>query len=353
MNNPNTYRNAYNSLSYTNAQKKHIAEKAAAAALKIRQKPSGNPHLISKLAATAACFLCVLTLSAEAAGISTPISQILAPIFGGSPAQTEVIDKIGRPIDARDTDNGVTIQADAIIGDQYNACIVFTIRRDDGTPLLPENAMAEQLLLGGFCDVSLAENQGTHGIAGFEDAVPGDSEIHYVNVISSDTPLNAGTAKVDFRNISYIDGKSTVPVVKGNWKFQFDVDYEDSSVSFGRGSRFSQYGLNFTITEASVSPVGIRIAYEVDTQIQWSDAPSGRLPEKDRFQTERCLEDVEILLVKKDGTVIDMTNSGGTVSSENGRTSCIKSRVFEEILPLEEVASVRVGGIDFPIDGAI
>ena len=82
----------------------------------------------------AACLAAALAVGAGASGVLKSAAEVFAPIFGGSAAQTEVIDKIGHPIGAGDTDNGVTITADAIIGDTYNAAIVYTIRRDDGTP---------------------------------------------------------------------------------------------------------------------------------------------------------------------------------------------------------------------------
>ena len=94
-------------------------------------------------------------MGAGASGVLKSAVEVFAPIFGGSAAQTEVIDKIGHPIGAGDTDNGVTITADAIIGDAYNAAIVYTIRRDDGTALLPEGTDAESLLMGGFGGASL------------------------------------------------------------------------------------------------------------------------------------------------------------------------------------------------------
>ena len=64
---------------------------------------------------------------------------------------------------------------------------------------------------------------------------------------------------------------------------------------------------------------------------------------------ELYLENVEILLNKKDGTVVDMSNSGGSLAPENGKTVCVKGNAFEEIIPLEELESVSVGGITFPI----
>ena len=68
-----------------------------------------------------------------------PHVETFLEVFGGSAAQTEIIDKIGYPVGASDTDNGVTVTADAVMGDAYNAVIVYTISRDDGTRLLPED----------------------------------------------------------------------------------------------------------------------------------------------------------------------------------------------------------------------
>ena len=67
------------------------------------------------------------------------------------------------------------------------------------------------------------------------------------------------------------------------------------------------------------------------------------------MQMERYLENVEILLMKKDGTVIDLSSSGGSIKPENGKTYCTKSNVLDQLLPLEELDSIQVGGIRFPI----
>ena len=347
----NKYRESYHALSYTAEQKAEIARQAAAAAQTSMKKTHKKINAVAKIASIAACLVSVLTISAEAAGIPTPVSEILAPIFGGTVAQTDVIDKIGRPIDASDTDNGITISADAIIGDEYNATIVFTIRRDDGTPLLPEEVSEKSLIVGGDNDISMIKNGGAHGSARFKDTTPGDSEIQYVYHISSDVPLNKGTCKVSFKDIMYMnpDTESTEPILKGNWKFRFEIDYEDSSLVLGNGETFQQSGMNFTIAEVRLSPAAFRVSYEVDSEVQWSDAPNGRLPEEDRRQMERYLENIQVLLTKKDGSVINLSYSGGSIRPENGRTYCTKSEVLEEIIPLEEVESIQVGSIIYHV----
>ena len=42
---------------------------------------------------------------------------------------------MGVPVGASDTHNGVTITADAIIGDAYSYAVVYSIAREDGQPL--------------------------------------------------------------------------------------------------------------------------------------------------------------------------------------------------------------------------
>lgn len=352
MNNRKAYQQKYDGLAYSAEQKKAIAARAAAAAAEAQMHSHRrNYHIFSKFAAAAACLLCAVTITAEAAGITTPISGLLAPIFGSTVSQTEVIDKIGRPIEASDTDNGVTISAEAIIGDAYNACFVFRISRDDGTALLPEGMTARNLRLGGFCDISTGKHGGTHGSAGFVDPVPGDNEILYTHVLCSDNPLNKGSVKAVFEDIAYWDEETgeEVPLVEGKWSIRFAVDYEDASVVLGNGETFSQEGMNFTITEIRLSPVAVQVSYEVDSEVQWSNGPSGELPEEDRRQVERYLENIEVLLVKKDGTVVDVSSSGGSIKPENGKTLCVKSRILDEVIPMEEMESIRVGGVEFVI----
>ena len=178
MNKNNAYQQALGVLSYSQEQKDMIAANAAAEAMKSRR--SHRIHFpFGKIASVAACLLCVLTLTAEAAGIPTPVSRWLGPIFGNRVAQTEVIDSIGIPLDAYDTDNGITIRAEAVMGDAYNTAILFSITRDDGEPILPDGIPVSRLMLGGWGSISKQEG-GAHGESRFLDPNPGDNSIQYL-----------------------------------------------------------------------------------------------------------------------------------------------------------------------------
>lgn len=342
------YKKEMSELRFTEIQKKALAEAAASAA----QGTAKRRRPVFRTALIAAAMAAVLVVGSSAAGILPSPAEIFAPLFGGSVAQTEVIDKIGRPIGASDTDNGITITAEAIMGDQYNAVIVYTLTRDDGERFLPEGKSLDEahLMMGGYGGASWVKGGG-HGGSWFVDEDPEDNQIQLVETASSDVPLTCGTANAEFQDLLYWDpeAEQTGPLYSGSWRLRFEVDYEDCSVRLGGGETFSQDGLNFTIDEVSVSPIAVRAAYTADSAVVWSDAPSGRQSEEDARQTHRYLDNVEILLTKTDGTVIDLSGSGGSLEPKDGATICAKGRVFDEIIALEDMASISVGGVTYEI----
>ena len=141
----------------------------------------------------------------------------------------------------------------------------------------------------------------------------------------------------------------SVPFAEGTWKLRFDVRYEDASVTLGGGETFAQDGMTFTIDAVTVSPVAFKVDYTVDSEVRWSDSGSGQQSEADSREMQRYFENVEILLTKTDGTVLDLSGAGGSISPDHGTTVCSKSNFFSEILPMEEIESIRVGGVEFPL----
>lgn len=347
MNSQFEYKDAMNALHYTDAQKVLLAERAAQTARKA-QKRSRRPLL--RTALIAACLTAALAVTAGATGVLKSAAEAFAPIFGGSAAQTEIIDKIGYPVGASDTDNGVTITADAVMGDAYNAAIIFTITRDDGTALLPAGTEDAMLLVrGGGADLNIPG--GTHGGSWFVDEDPADNTVQLIQTISADVPLNDCTATAKFDDLWMWDEESgeAVPFAEGTWKLRFDVQYEDASVTLGGGETFTQAGMTFTIDAVTVSPVAFKVDYTVDSEVQWSDSGSGQQSEADSREMQRYFENVEILLTKVDGTVIDLSNAGGSISPQDGVTVCSKSAVFSQIIPVEEIESISVGGVVLPL----
>lgn len=205
------------------------------------------------------------------------------------------------------------------------------------------------LVRGGGVDLDILG--GTHGGSWFVDEDPTDDTVQLIQTVSSDVPINDCTATAKFEDLWLWDEESgeSVPFAEGTWKLRFDVRYEDASVTLGGGETFTQDGLAFTIDAVTVSPVAFKVDYTVDSEVRWSDSGSGQQSEADSREMQRYFENVEILLNKTDGTILDLSGAGGSISPDHGTTVCSKSNFFSEILPMEEIESIRVGGVEFPL----
>ena len=258
MSNLSEYKQSMDALRFTPEQRARLAAESARAASRSSARRTRRP--LGRMAVIAAVMAVVLAVGSSAAGILPAPVDVFAPLFGGSVAQTEVIDKIGHPIGASATDNGITVSADAIMGDEYNAVIVYTLTREDGERFLPEGKDLNEtyLMMGGFGGSSWVKG-GSHGTSWFVDQDPEDNVIQMVETASSNVPMTHGTATADFQDLRYWDSetKRDELLYEGRWKFRFEVDYEDCSVRMGGGETFSQDGLGFTIDSVSVSPVAV------------------------------------------------------------------------------------------------
>lgn len=348
------YRRAVNDLSFSKEQKAEMTRKLVEAVGQdtTSQERKRYIHPIGRVAILAACLAGALAITTGATGVLKNAGDAFANVFGGGTAETEIVNRIGRPIGASTTDGGLTITADAVIGDRTSVCVVYTITRDDGEifdiqgnefgylPLMFEDGDLDTGILGG-----------SHGGSYFTDPVPGDNSIQYVQQRSCDVPVVGNSAKAQLRNLWLIgeDGKPTT-LAEGKWKLNFELNYEDSSMILdGNGKTFRQHDMTYTVDSIQISPVGISVSYTVDQELVWSDQASGQTSPEDAESMRRYLENVEILLVGIDGTVTDLSSSGGSISPKNGVTECIKSRMFDSIQQLDHIAAIRVGGVEFPL----
>ena len=130
------------------------------------------------------------------------------------PAQTELIDRIGGPIGADCTSNGITITADAIIGMRHAYAVVYTIEKDDGTAFdeltMNENGLYN-LFLNDCGDINelTALRLGIKGGQGYSytfDANPSDNAIQLVEIKSltgSDATLVGETLRFNASELLY------------------------------------------------------------------------------------------------------------------------------------------------------
>ena len=260
-------------------------------------------------------------------------------------------------VGASDTDNGVTVTADAIIGDKYHYAVTYSIAKDDGTAfdidltdtvgdgVLPLTFGEEDTSLSGYYG-------GAHGGSYFYDADPADNAIQYVETREiSEGEVRGHTVRAKFTDLCVFDDEMNRSVIaEGEWSFKFNLDFEDTSVSLPAGQTFDLNGMTATIDEISLSPLALRVDYTVDSELQWDEnAQSGQQSEHDSEQMHKYFDSVQIFVNKADGTSIDLSYAGGSISPEGGKTVCQKGDIFSEIIALEDVESVTVQGVEIPV----
>ena len=129
------YEEALDELRFSPEAKRRMAQRIeAVAAAEPLPRPTRRSRALV-MAAAAAVLALAVGCTAYLAGAFVSLEDFAEDLFGGAPSQTEVIDKIGRPIGASAVSNGIAITADAVIGDNEHCVAVFSIARTDGMPI--------------------------------------------------------------------------------------------------------------------------------------------------------------------------------------------------------------------------
>lgn len=309
--------------------------------------PRARKRRLPRIAAVGVAAAVVLTVGASATGVLRSASEAFAGVFGPT-ADTEIIDQIGRPVGASDTDNGVTVTADAILFDGYNYMLTFSVVKDDGTPFDVETIPDTNGKLDVFWDRWSSDiglnTTGGHGGSYFYDENPDDAAIQYVETMSYDEAVKTGgTVKMMFGDLRNMDET----IAEGTWNLKFKLEAGDLSVELPAGQTFELNGMDATIDKLVISPFGYYLRYTVDEEAYFEPATSGQEPEQ--HQQERAKFDVPRTLRCKDGTEIDLMTGAGSMKQESGNTICIRADVFGTVIPLEDVESVTVQGVKIPV----
>lgn len=317
-----------------------------------------SPHRIAAAIGIAA----VLALgggTAYATGTLARAADSFAAVFGAGPAQTELIDQIGRPIGASCTSNGITITADAIIGMRNAYAVVYTIEKDDGTAF-DELTMNERGVYnlnldgGGSINALTALRLGVDASGGTRytfDADPADNSLQIVEMTrigGSDVSLVGETLHFNATEIGFTrvgeDGRDlpSQAIATGDWNMSFKIDYEDLSVDLPVGQTFTINGNSAVVDELAVSPLGATITYTVDA----TDGASG--PTGLETDAEKRVGYGDFTVTFTDGTTQEL-GSGYTSWQRDGKTVVQKTWFFDQIRDVDDIASITVGDLTVPV----
>lgn len=267
---------------------------------------------------------------------------VIGDIFTGAPASTEVYNSVGYPIGASETCDGVTVTAEAVLGDTSNYVVIFSIRREDGTPL--EGVSTNE---GGTLNL-LFTNGGTLSIDGvrssggksfFFEGEGQDACIYYVYQGSvettDDTSIIGRTARVELSDLRMTDENGTPArlIASGTWKFKLSMNYGDESceVEEARDIEVSFGDVTATVERLSVSPIGVTLDLTSDDDVLDVRA-------------------VPLAVTFADGTTCRLDETAFvSVKWGWGSTEVRKSGLLDRITSVDDIVSVTVGTTVFSL----
>lgn len=372
--NSNDYRHALEHISFTDNAKQHmansiaqsVASSDAATAQSIfngtRRKPRIARHpvrTVARIAAVTAVLAIVIggAGTAMATGVLPLPSDMLSDIFDGPASQTEIIDRIGRPVGASCSNNGVTVTADAIMGDKDMVTIAYTLTFDDPAALKKLSEPGENGTIAGSVDgnVYVDGEHGGQGQSWLIDKNPNDSSIQYFAQFSVESPgLMGRTVRTHINSLVVPRAGKELPeykkILTGPWDLKFQLNYEDTSVTIPAPKSVNFNGTKATIQEATVSCVGVSVRYNIDRSIE-HDNNSGKMPQN-MEESMDAVGNIPLIVTFKDGHVEDATSHSGYFANklDNGTTDVHKTWPFSQVCDTDKIASVQIGDTVIPMN---
>lgn len=238
---------------------------------------------------------------------------------------------------------GLTVSADAVLGDDMHYVIVYSLTPDDPTLFEGVARSEEGTVLLDFSNIAIPENEGAAGggmRAYFYDADPDDASVQYVQQCWAETAdgLAGTTAHVKFVDLRALDPKTLNPVgeplATGTWELEVPLDYESEEIALPVGQTVDFEGASVTVTGLSVSPLGVMISYDLVGTLDTSqEFPQLNLP---------------VFVNFADGTSFDATWVGGFGDD----THVTKGASFDRIVDAEDIVSVTVGDVTIEVPHA-
>lgn len=372
--NSNDYRHALEHISFTDNAKQHMANSIAQSVASsdaataqsnfngTRRKPRIARHpvrTVARIAAVTAVLAIVIggAGTAMATGVLPLPSDMLSDIFDGPASQTEIIDRIGRPVGASCSNNGVTVTADAIMGDKDMVTIAYTLTFDDPAALKKLSEPGENGAIAGSVDgnVYVDGEHGGQGQSWLIDKNPNDSSIQYFAQFSVESPgLMGRTVRTHINSLVVPRAGKELPeykkILTGPWDLKFQLNYEDTSVTIPAPKSVNFNGTKATIQEATVSCVGVSVRYNIDRSIE-HDNNSDKMSQN-MEESMDAVGNIPLIVTFKDGHVEDATSHSGYFANklDNGTTDVHKTWPFSQVCDTDKIASVQIGDTVIPMN---
>lgn len=290
-----------------------------------------------------------LLLMGAAEAVTGSISNLFAPLYGSS--RTEVIDDIGRPVNASATADGYTITAEAVVGDRHTFAIVYTLTRDDGEPI------PEAIRFDGWSNtLIIGSGSGYFGVEEVE-GLPANQK-RLMEQWDLELPILWRHAHITFYGLRELvengrpgDGPL---LAEGPWELDFSLRYKDATRNVPIPKNLvvtDENGREYAIKKVQLSPFSVHVDLTTANPTAgytWEEYEAAGRPNEDQTR----LPDFTIELKMKEGFEAPWIGKNVGSHSTNGeptQNSNINGTFDVPVLP-DEVEAVVLCGTEVPID---
>ncbi|MBR0598006.1 DUF4179 domain-containing protein [Sinanaerobacter chloroacetimidivorans] len=254
--------------------------------------------------------------------------------------QTKVLNSSGVPIHKQVTNNGLTIDVKEIIGDQYSFYVLFDVIAPEGMILNREQYRfdLERLFVEGANSMGWSFDQ-------LPDGNTKDNKISLVLSANVNEDLIGKPASLTFENFTTYhwdeetqDG-TWLPLVDGQWKVDFTLDYKDLSQTITVGKDVDIFKGKSTFESISISPLSATVSVKGKSVREFDRTPPPLSSEGDLSDD---LSQDDLTIGMKDGRTISKTRSTGCSVENDAMT---KTYNFQEILDISQIDWIEFRGV--------
>lgn len=323
------------------------------------ESPAKRPRLRRVvMAAAAAALALALTVGAGAVtGTFQGLEDLFAPAFrigeDTPPLDMEIVEKLGHPVGVSTTNNGVTFTVESILRDRYSCSVIASVE---------SNALNSQEIIWNWAELTIGGMDLGLGSGG---TIASDSDSNAVRMVlewESQEPIPDGDAVLTVRDLCVNPHRFLrEKTIQGTWELEFDAGYEDVSLDLPAGQTVDVEGTEIVLDKIFISPMSVKVNYTAD--LDGLDLEKIVRTEPYDMALRWRLECLDIVITTKDGTRFYMTeyhledeDGGGNTQSGNGLVEkqadgwkgfC--SMRFDQMLPLDEIASLTVEGVEIDL----
>ena len=347
------YRAELDALRFSDEQKEHMIDRLMAAQ---EAAPIRRPLRLHRVPLLAALLAALLLLTAGGFAVKL-VSDWFAPHYGDQ--HGAVIDTLGTLIGTHDSDDGITISADAIIGDRHRIRIACTVSRNNGEALTEEMFFKEfggpeyglQIKTGAYDASNRTSSSGSSQIR-FADTDPNDD--HFQMYLLSDTSRKITG---DVCELVIWTADPSLPrdeqVRTAEWSMKFDYMFVDHTVDLADERTFPTEMGEVMLDILEVSPFGIYFEghpvdriHAQDVRDRWIELHPDVPFEKSKATDQSLYMPTDVVLHRKDGTSEEVKWSARSNGMESNYITYFQTRWdFEELILMEDIASITINGV--------